>query len=331
MPDDLTLQIREPIHGLAHQLEGELRGNLFLEVAQVGRNQVAERGGGVGRRRLVEAGHHPGRLGQVGPRLGTGVGGVVQLFIGGWALQLMGQLPQGGIHLLVAFGHLHGKPDGPPVLLDSPLQRLADPPGGIRREAEAPLPVELVDGSHQPEGALLDQVGKIHAPVLVAAGPVDHQPQVGGHHLPAGLLVTVGHPLGQLGLGVVVRKRVVVEVAEEEPEAVSFRAPGAIGGHRTGRTGSRSALGRDLGGLLGTPGRDRTLVLPGDRTRRHPSPHSCHRVDALSNAEGALDIPCTELGPQLLSDQPESTWTVCTHFLRSDRLSGWAILGNAAS
>ena len=115
---------------------------------------------------------------------------------------------------------LEGDADGAPVLLDGPLERLADPPGGVGREPEAALPVELLDGPQQPEGALLDQVGHVHAAVLVAAGPVHDEPQVGRHHLLAGLLVAGGDPLGQLDLLLVVGHGVPVEVAEQQPQAV---------------------------------------------------------------------------------------------------------------
>ena len=72
------------------------------------------------------------------------------------------------------------------VLLDRrALECLADPPRGVGREPEAPPPVELVDGPHQAEGALLYEVGEVYAPVLVAPRPVDHQAQVGRDHLAA--------------------------------------------------------------------------------------------------------------------------------------------------
>ena len=118
------------------------------------------------------------------------------------------------------FGDFHGHADGVAVLLDGTLQGLADPPGGVRRESEAPLPVELVHGPHEAEGPLLDEVGEVHAPVLVAARPVDHQAQVGGDHLAARLVVAGRDALGQLDLLLVVRQRVPVQVVQKQPDAV---------------------------------------------------------------------------------------------------------------
>ena len=44
------------------------------------------------------------------------------------------------------------------MLLDGTLERLTDPPGGVGRELEATLPVELLDGAKKAERALLDEV-----------------------------------------------------------------------------------------------------------------------------------------------------------------------------
>jgi len=67
----------------------------------------------------------------------------------------------------------------------------------------------------------LDEVGEVNAPILVAAGPVDNETEVGGHHLAAGGFVSTGHPLGQFGLRFVIGERVVIEVPEEQAQAVS--------------------------------------------------------------------------------------------------------------
>ncbi len=225
---------------------------------------------------MVEARHHSGHLGEVRTDRGRGVGGIVHLLVGRRPLELVGELPQGRVHLLVPLGHLHGQPDGPAVLLDGPLQRLTDPPGGVGGEAETAFPVELVDRPHQAERSLLNEIGQVHPPVLIAARPVDHQAEVGGHHLPAGGFVPGGHPLGQLGLGGVVREGMMIEVAEEQPQAVGVRAPtpgpgGADPGRaaRGGRVASHRCRSRLAGRLRSGPS-----FLPGHRVSRHPSPHS---------------------------------------------------------
>ncbi len=53
---------------------------------------------------------------------------------------------------------------------DAAGDRLADPPGGIGGELEALAPVELLDGVHQAEVALLDQVEQRQAGRLILLG-----------------------------------------------------------------------------------------------------------------------------------------------------------------
>ena len=146
--------------------------------------------------------------------------GFGDLFGGRVALQVRGELPRDAVGALRLLGHLHGHPDRVAVLLDGALQGLADPPRGVGGEAEAALPVELVDGPHQAERALLDQVAEVDAPVLVPPRPVDHQAEVGRDHLAAGLVVTGRDALGQLDLLLVIRQGVPVEIIEKQPNAV---------------------------------------------------------------------------------------------------------------
>ncbi len=131
-----------------------------------------------------------------------------------------GELPGHAIGALSLLRHLHGDADGVAVLLDGPLQGLADPPRGVGRESETALPVELVDGAHEPEGPLLDEVAEVDAPVLVATRPVDDEAQVGGDHLATGLVVAGRDALGQLDLLLVVRQGVAVEIIQKEPDTV---------------------------------------------------------------------------------------------------------------
>ena len=239
--DDLALEVGQPVHGLTDQVEGHAprprRPRSRDWSVETRSPRVAVESVAAGWSRLATT-----RAAWTGPRASAAVVLVASsssASVGGrcswWVSSHMG-----GVHLLVALGHLHGEADGAPVLLDGPLEGLTDPPGGVGGEPEAPLPVELVDGPHEAEGALLDQVGQVHAAVLVATGPVDDQAEVGGHHLPAGGVVPGGDPLGQLGLGVVVGQRVVVEVTQEQAQAVGVRPPVAVGGRLgRGRRGTR--------------------------------------------------------------------------------------------
>ena len=158
--------------------------DVVLEGLLVGAHEVSERGAAVGAGRLVEAGHDAAPApctdlegATVDPaRLGDLLGGGVTLEIGG-------ELPGDPVGALGLLGDLHGDADGVAVLLHGALQGLADPPRGVGGEPETALPVELVDGAHQAERPLLDEVAEVDAAVLVAPGPVDHQAQVGRDHL----------------------------------------------------------------------------------------------------------------------------------------------------
>src|SRR5215212_10586903 len=65
--------------------------------------------------------------------------------------------------------HVGGETDLAPLVPDGALDGLPDPPRRVRREAVAPLRVDLVYRFHQPDVALLDKVfeGKTLAAVLL--------------------------------------------------------------------------------------------------------------------------------------------------------------------
>ena len=63
---------------------------------------------------------------------------------------------------------MHGHADRAGLVGDAAGDRLADPPRRVRRELVAAAPVELLDGAHQAEVALLDQVEEQHAAADVA-------------------------------------------------------------------------------------------------------------------------------------------------------------------
>src|SRR5690606_15464901 len=78
--------------------------------------------------------------------------------------------------------------DGAPGVGDAAGDRLADPPRGVGGELEALAPVELLDGVHQAEVALLDQVEERQARRLVLLRDRDDEAQVGLHERRLGLL-----------------------------------------------------------------------------------------------------------------------------------------------
>ena len=74
---------------------------------------------------------------------------------------------------------MDGDPDRPGLVGDRARDRLADPPGGVRRELEALRVVELLDGPDQTEVPLLDEVEEQHPPVAVALGDGHDEAKVG--------------------------------------------------------------------------------------------------------------------------------------------------------
>ena len=70
---------------------------------------------------------------------------------------------------------------------DTAGDRLTDPPRGVRGELEALAPVELLDGVHESEVALLDQVEQRETRGLVLLGDRDDESQVRLDELTLGL------------------------------------------------------------------------------------------------------------------------------------------------
>ena len=103
-----------------------------------------------------------------------------RLFRGRVAAQFLDQVPRDRSHLAHRVDHVDGHANRAALVGDRPRDRLADPPGGVGRELVASGVFELVDGSHQPGVAFLDQVEEAQAAVAVLLGDRDDQPQVPG-------------------------------------------------------------------------------------------------------------------------------------------------------
>ena len=69
---------------------------------------------------------------------------------------------------------------------NTPRDRLANPPSCVSRKFESFAPVELFDGVHQTEVALLNQVEQWKARCLVFLGDRDHKAKIGLHKLAFG-------------------------------------------------------------------------------------------------------------------------------------------------
>ena len=68
--------------------------------------------------------------------------------------------------------------DGPRLVGDSPSDGLSNPPGCVRAELIASLVFKFVDGFHQTNVALLDEVEKLQSAIGVLLGDTDDQPEI---------------------------------------------------------------------------------------------------------------------------------------------------------
>ena len=99
------------------------------------------------------------------------------------AAQLLDELALDVNDLVELLDHVDGNPDRPALVGDRAGDRLADPPGRVRRELVAAAVVELLDRADQPHRPLLDQIQEREPAAEVRLRDRDHQPQVGLDHL----------------------------------------------------------------------------------------------------------------------------------------------------
>src|ERR671921_1391427 len=100
--------------------------------------------------------------------------------------------------------HVDGNPDRTSLVGYRPGDGLADPPRGVRGELEALAVVELLDGPHQPDVALLDQIEQRDAPSSILLGYGDDEPEVGFGEMGLGTSVAslyAPREVGLLGFG----------------------------------------------------------------------------------------------------------------------------------
>src|SRR5438477_10523677 len=94
--------------------------------------------------------------------------------------------------------HVHRDPDRARVVRDGARDGLTDPPRRVGRELEPAPVLEPVDGLHEADVALLDQVEQRQVAAEVALGHRDDEAQVGLHQLALGL---THRAVACLGLG----------------------------------------------------------------------------------------------------------------------------------
>src|SRR5918996_3158150 len=136
------------------------------------------------------------------------------------AAELLHQLALHVHDLVQLLHHVHRDADRARLVGDGAGHGLADPPGRVGRELVAAPIVELLDGTDQPEGSLLDQIEEGKPAAEVALGDRDHESQVGLDHLLLGRHVAALDPLGQEHLLVSGQQVDASDRAQVEPQRV---------------------------------------------------------------------------------------------------------------
>ncbi len=134
-------------------------------------------------------------------------GDLVQRRLGAGHAGHLAHHPQDAVLLLA---HVARDADGGALAGDGAVEGVLDPPGRVGGQARALGGVEALHGPQQADVALADEVGQVHALLLVLAGEEDDQALVGQHQVLAGLLevldlleVVVGDGGERLGIGTV--------------------------------------------------------------------------------------------------------------------------------
>ena len=121
-----------------------------------------------------------------------------------------------------------GDADRARLVGDRARDRLADPPGRVRRELVAAPVVELLDGADQAERALLDQVQERQPAAQVALRDRDDEPQVRLDHLLLGDHVAALDALGERDLLVGGQQVDAPDRAQVQPQRVEARLDGQV-------------------------------------------------------------------------------------------------------
>src|SRR4051794_20606994 len=179
-----ALAVGEVLERFAESLLGEDLGRALVrrlgplvgdELAELGLLLVADRL--LERHRRLRRALDRVDLLRIDPRdLGDLVGG-------GLAPELGDELALGPADLVELLDDVHGDADRPGLVGQGARDRLANPPGRVRRELEALAVVELLRRADEAERSLLDQVQERQALVAVVLGDRDDEPEIRLDHL----------------------------------------------------------------------------------------------------------------------------------------------------
>ena len=160
-----ALAVGEVLEGLLQRLLGEqLGGALEGRLGALVGDELAELGLLLVADRLLERDRRLRRALDRVDLLGLDPGDLGDLLRGRLAAELGDQLALRAADLVQLLDDVDGDADRPRLVGERPGDRLADPPGRVGRELEAPAVVELLGGADQAQGPLLDQVEEGQAP-----------------------------------------------------------------------------------------------------------------------------------------------------------------------
>ena len=73
---------------------------------------------------------------------------------------------------------MHGNADGSSLIRERASHGLADPPSRVSRKLVSPPPLELINALHQTDVALLNQVEKLQAAIVIFLSDGDDQAEI---------------------------------------------------------------------------------------------------------------------------------------------------------
>jgi len=119
--------------------------------------------------------------------------------------------------------------DEPPVVQDEPQHVRANPPGGVARELHTTVRVVSLDGLHQADVPLLDEIHDVAVRAPVFVRELHHEPEVrrdeprGGIHV-AGLRIVDGDAMLLLGS----EQRVPLDLVHVDLKRIRPREPSGV-------------------------------------------------------------------------------------------------------
>ena len=149
---------------------------------------------GVHRDRLGGGGTPGGDAFGAGPDFGS------EFFLGWFALELVVEPRGGAAKIRKLDDDMDWEANGLGLIGQACADGLPNPPGGVGGEFHAAVRVEPIDGFHQADIALADEIEQRETVILVAAGNGHDEAQVGLDHMLAGLFIAVADFQCQLQL-----------------------------------------------------------------------------------------------------------------------------------